>query len=68
MKENASNKVRCKIVGTDFERTARGCYNSRVPYGSSASAVLLRGIPAQSERPVHGQIGRAEMGGQEVAR
>jgi hypothetical protein len=33
------------ILGNRFEHTALGCYNSKVPHGPSASAVLLRGIP-----------------------
>src|SRR5713101_4072309 len=38
-------KLRGKILGNRFERTTKGCYNSKVPHGSSVSAVLLRGIP-----------------------
>src|ERR1700730_4730971 len=38
-------KRAAKIVHNHFEGTAEGCYNSRVPHGPSASAVLLRGIP-----------------------
>ena len=37
--------MRCKNCRQPFERRARGCYNSKVPHGPSASAVLLRGIP-----------------------
>src|SRR6202030_4114357 len=38
-------KRAAKIVHNHFEGTAEGCYNSEVPHGPSASAVLLRGIP-----------------------
>jgi hypothetical protein len=38
-------KRAAKIVHNHFEGTAEGCYNSKVPHGPSASAVLLRGIP-----------------------
>src|ERR1039458_7858942 len=40
-----ARKGAAKIVCNHFERTAQGCYNSEVPRGPSASAVLLRGIP-----------------------
>src|SRR5713226_4259337 len=43
--EREREKVRGKILGNRFERTTKGCYNSKVPHGSSVSAVLLRGIP-----------------------
>src|SRR5258708_32594236 len=44
-KEPEKDKYGAKIVRIHFEGTADGCYNSRVPHGPSASAVLLRGIP-----------------------
>ena len=44
-KEARSRKDTAKIVSVHFEGTAEGCYNSKVPHGPSASAVLLRGIP-----------------------
>jgi hypothetical protein len=61
----------------DFERRAWRCYNSRVPHGPSASAVLLRGIPPSENAQCTAQsVGsrfagnavRAEMRGKEVAR
>src|ERR1700686_3734769 len=50
LRERARERTRdrkgaAKIICENFEGTARGCYNSRVPHGPSASAVLLRGIP-----------------------
>ena len=48
-KRQSAKKSLQSIVATNrrnhFERTAGRCYNSRVPHGLSASAVLLRGIP-----------------------
>src|SRR3984893_18011088 len=43
--EKRERKRAAKIVHNHFEGTAEGCYNSKVPHGPSASAVLLRGIP-----------------------
>ena len=44
-RRNRRNQPSLAIAATHFERTVGRCYNSRVPHGSSASAVLLRGIP-----------------------
>src|ERR1700732_5571040 len=44
-KEARSRKDTAKIVSVHFEGMVEGCYNSKVPHGPSASAVLLRGIP-----------------------
>src|SRR6266404_1081591 len=42
------------MVRNHFEGTAKGCYNSKVPHGPSASAVLLRGARPVRARTVHG--------------
>src|ERR1700686_3604057 len=65
-------KRAAKIVHNHFEGTAEGCYNSKVPHGPSASAVLLRGIPpsesAHGARPNWPPVVlRAELCGQSGA-
>src|ERR1700674_2389796 len=71
-KEARSRKDTAKIVSVHFEGTAEGCYNSKVPHGPSASAVLLRGIPpsesAHGARPNWPPVVlRAELCGQSCA-
>src|SRR5208337_161518 len=59
--EDESGKGKCaaKIVVRHFERTVEGCYNSRVPHGPSASAVLLRGIPPSESASTMSKSGTA---------
>jgi hypothetical protein len=50
-----------KIFRNRFERRARRCYNSRVPHGLSASAVLLRGIPPSESASTTSKRGTASV-------
>src|SRR5208282_956286 len=66
--EQRRGEGRGEDLGKHFERTARRCYNLKVPLRPSASAVLLRGIPPSESARCTARLAAIRFGDSAVQR